>query len=94
MRQFPNLGNLEEAFRFGLLAHLLLNQKTPYPPLAPAIAWAKSQGYRQLQASLLLLAAENLAVLGDDGASRQHARRGRAIVAARSDLPISQLVRG
>lgn len=62
---FPNQNNLEEAFRLGFTAHLLLNQKGPYPPLAPAIAWSKAEGSRHLYVSLLLSAAENAAVLGD-----------------------------
>ena len=62
---FPNPGNLEEAFQLGFLAHVLLNQKVPYPPLKPAIAWAKNQGPRQLQATLLLLAAENMILAGE-----------------------------
>lgn len=86
---FPNLINLEEAFRQGFLSHLLLNQKTPYPLLMPAIAWAKSQGYRQLQTSLLLLAAENLTTMGDTESAANMLGSARAVV-ARSDLAISQ----
>ncbi|MBI3838798.1 MAG: tetratricopeptide repeat protein, partial [Planctomycetia bacterium] len=87
---FPNLGNLEEAFRFGFLAHQLLNQRTPYPLLSPAIAWSKAQGYRQLQASLLLLAAENMAVLGDTAQATSLLNNARQVV-GRTDLAISQL---
>jgi tetratricopeptide (TPR) repeat protein len=87
---FPNPTNLEEAFRFGALAHLLLNQKTPYPPLAPAIVWAKSQGNRQLQTSLLVLAAENMASLGDPEQAAGFLAGARQ-AAVRSDLAGSQL---
>ncbi len=55
---------LEEAFRWGALTHLLANQPGIYPPLAPATAWAQSHGLAHLQASLLTLAAENFASLG------------------------------
>ena len=34
---FTNPTNLEEGFRYGALAHLLQNQKGPYPLLAPAM---------------------------------------------------------
>jgi len=61
---FPNHGTLEEAFRLGFLAFTLLNQKGEYPPLAPALAWAKNQSFRQLQTSLTLLAAENMILAG------------------------------
>jgi tetratricopeptide (TPR) repeat protein len=84
-----NLGNLEEGFRLGALVHLLLNQKTPYPPLAPAIAWARAQGYRQLQASLLAAAAENMVVLGQTGEAANLLSSVRGVV-ARSDIMSSQ----
>jgi len=87
---FLNLGNLEEAFRLGLLAHLLLNQKSPYPLLSPAIAWAKSQGLRELQSSLLVLAAENMAVLGDVDSAANLLAQARSIM-PRSDLAISRI---
>jgi len=87
---FPNPGNLEEAFRFGTLAHLLLNQKTIYPPLMPAIAWSKAQAYRHLQVSLLVSAAENLAALGDPGQSATFLNTARGTI-GRSDLGISHL---
>jgi hypothetical protein len=87
---FPDSGILEEAFRLGSMAHLLLNAKTVYAPLLPAMAWAKAQGYRQLQASLLLLAAENLAALGDTAQATSLLSNARLLV-ARSDLAASQL---
>src|SRR5206468_3592063 len=86
---FSNLGNMEEAFRLGLMAHLLLNQKTPYPPLMPALAWAKAQGFRHLQTSLLLSAAENLATIGQTAQAADLLATARG-VAARSDLGISR----
>jgi len=57
-------GVLEESFRYGAIAHLMANRPGIYPPLAPAARWAKIKNLRQLQTSLLLLAAENYAVLG------------------------------
>ncbi len=61
---YPDGGVLEEAFRYGTLTHLLSNGKGVYPPLLPAIKWAKVKNLRRLQTTLLLLAAENHAVLG------------------------------
>jgi CHAT domain-containing protein len=61
---YGDAGVLEEAFRYGSLVHLLANRKGMFAPLTPAIQWAKTTRMRQLQASLLLQAAENSAVLG------------------------------
>ncbi|MEX0678811.1 MAG: CHAT domain-containing protein [Pirellulales bacterium] len=87
---FPDSNNMEEAFRLGLTAHLLLNQKGPYPPLGPAINWSKVQGPRQLYASLLLLAAENMATLGDTAQASNYLT-GARLAMGRSDLASSQL---
>lgn len=86
---FPNPGNLEEAFRLRLLAHTLLNQRGPFGPLVPAMAWAKTQGYRQLQSSLVLSAAENMLLGGStaEGASLLGTARG---LLGRGDLANSQ----
>ncbi|MHB1038321.1 MAG: CHAT domain-containing protein [Pirellulales bacterium] len=62
--QFSDPGILEEAFRYGLIAHLMANKQGPYPPLLTAAAWARVKRYRQLEASLWILAAENAAVIG------------------------------
>ena len=59
-----------------MLTHLMANRKGLFPPLEPAILWAKRKHLRQLRASLLLCAAENYAVLGQTPAGRGHARRG------------------
>ena len=50
---YPDYGVLEEAFRYGTLTHLLSNGKGVFPPLEPAIQWAKRNRLRQLGASLL-----------------------------------------
>ena len=62
---YSDLGVLEEAFRLGTLTHILSGRGGIYPPLASAAGWARTNGYRHLQASLLLSAAENQAVLGN-----------------------------
>ncbi len=86
---FLNPGNLEESLRYGLLTHLLLNQKTPYRPLAPAMAWAKAQNLRQLYVSLTLLAAENMSDLGDTAQAANFLSTSGTST-ARTDLAISQ----
>ncbi len=87
---FYNPINLEEAFRLGFQAHLLLNQKGPYPPISAAIGWAKNQGPRQLQASLLLLAAENAAAAGDSAQASNLLSNAR-LTMGRSSLTASRL---
>jgi tetratricopeptide (TPR) repeat protein len=86
---FWNSGVLEEAFRLGFQAHLLLNQKGPYPPLMPALNWAKSNGSRHLQASLCLLIAENLAVAGEPSQANGMLNNARMAM-SRTDLPASR----
>ena len=81
---YPDPGVLEESFRYGALAHLMSNRKGMFPPLAPAIAWAKANHLRQLQASLLLLAAENEAVLGETGKAATLLDEARATIARRA----------
>ncbi len=86
---FLNPGNLEEALRGAVLAHLLLNQKGPYKPLAPAMAWAKAQGLRQLYVSLATLAAENMADSGESAQAANYLSAASSSM-ARTDLAISQ----
>ncbi len=66
---FGDTGLLEEAFRLGQLANRLANAKQIYPPLATAVAWAKANGSRMLHASLSIMAAEDLASLGQTPAA-------------------------
>jgi tetratricopeptide (TPR) repeat protein len=60
----PDYGILEEAFRYGMVTHLMANQKGFFAPLEAALRWKDTHNLRQFHASLLLLAAENYAVLG------------------------------
>jgi len=80
---WPDYGILEEAFRFGTVTHLLANRKGFFAPLEPAIAWAKRSQLRQLQASLLLLAAENQAVLGNTAQAVRLLDEARAAIGRR-----------
>ena len=60
----PDLGLMEEAFRYGALNHILGNGKGVFPPLMAAATWAKANHHRQLYVSLLTLLAENNIMLG------------------------------
>ncbi len=62
---WQDFGLLEEAFRFGALNHVISGQKGIYPPLLTAATWAKAQGFRQLNGSVSVMAAENFAAHGD-----------------------------
>jgi tetratricopeptide (TPR) repeat protein len=76
-------GVLEEAFRYGTLAHLLANRKGFFPPLEAAAQWAKVKNLRQLRASLLLCMAENYAVLGETRESAAMLEEAKALLARR-----------
>lgn len=61
---FGDIGVLEEAFRMAALTHQLTSPEAPCAPLALAANWARVKRYRQLQVSLLTLAAENACTVG------------------------------
>lgn len=84
--QFGDYGVLEEAFRYGLQAHLRANAAGVYPPLVRATAWANSQNLRQLKASLLVLTAENLAQVGENERAGVALTQARATMARRNML--------
>ncbi|MEQ8787249.1 MAG: CHAT domain-containing protein [Pirellulaceae bacterium] len=86
---FDQFDVMEEAFRWGLITHLVSGAKAPYPPLANAALWADKWGSPMLDASLHLLLAENHAALGQTApaaaalaqAQRTMARREMAVSA-------------
>jgi tetratricopeptide (TPR) repeat protein len=80
---FTDLGILEEALRLGTMTHLVSGAKGPYPPLVPAVAWARQKGYRQLQASAATLAAESFATLGDTKAAAAMMNESRNAIGRR-----------
>jgi len=80
MNRLPDLGVMEEAFRFGALNHLLANGKGIFPPLATAAVWAKANHCRQLCVSLLTLAAENQLVLGQTQAAMTLLEEARTFI--------------
>ncbi|MBC8870767.1 MAG: CHAT domain-containing protein [Planctomycetes bacterium] len=61
---FDQFDLMQDAFRGGLVTHLVSGQKGLYPPLALAAPWARRNS-RALQAELSLLAAENAAAMGE-----------------------------
>ena len=82
--RYPDAGVLEEAFRCGAVVHLMTNRKGMYPPLAPALQWAGGTRLRQLQVSLMLLAAENQAVFGQTVAAAQMLDKAGVQIARRT----------
>jgi len=80
---------LEEAFRYGLMTHMISNQQGIYPFLEPAGAWARRERLDHLFASLQLGMAENLTALGQTKAAlTQLDQVGRFV--GRTDLPLSR----
>jgi tetratricopeptide (TPR) repeat protein len=75
--RYPDAGVIEEAFRYGAVVHLMANRKGTFPPLAAALQWTGTARLRQLQVSLLLMAAENRAVLGQTAAASQALEEAR-----------------
>jgi len=84
-----NAGALEEAFRLGAQAHLISNQQGLYPPLAHAQRWAQTKRLTNLRGTILLLAAENYAALGDTQSAASAATDARR--ASRRDMPAGTL---
>ncbi len=60
---YPDPIVLEEAFRYGAAAHIASKGQGVYAPLPIAAKWTKVKDLRQFQASVLVSAAENYAVL-------------------------------
>lgn len=81
---YPDYDVLEEAFRGGMLAHILANGKGIYPLLEPAMQWAKVKNLRELRASLLLLTAESYSMLGDTRTAEAMLEDARATIGRRS----------
>lgn len=79
---FDQYGLMQDAFRGGLVTHLVSGQKGLYAPLAPAAAWARRYS-RALQAELALLAAENAAALGQTPQAMQLLGQARQAVGTR-----------
>ncbi|MHC4405238.1 MAG: tetratricopeptide repeat protein, partial [Planctomycetota bacterium] len=82
---YPDWGVLEEALRYGALAHLAANHQGVYPILEPASQWAgvKARDMTRFRASLALSTAENLAVLGQTRQAGLVLDRARAAIGRR-----------
>lgn len=61
---YGDFATVEEALRNGQTTHLIANKPGLYPALVPAAAWARANDMRQLQVSMLTLAAENNCTIG------------------------------
>ena len=80
---YPDCGVLEEAFRYGLMTHLMANRKGLFAPIEAALQWKDTRNLRQFRVSLLLLAAENYAVLGDTRQAATMLDNARAAIGRR-----------
>ncbi len=89
VNHLPDLGVMEEAFRYGALNHLLANGKGVFPPLLTALPWAKVNHCRQLYASLLNAAAENQLVLGQTQAAMALLEEARGAIDQQAHGPRS-----
>lgn len=79
---YQDFGVVEEALRYGALTHMLSQGQIIYPPLVGATAWATAGGLRQLNASLLLSAAENQSMLDQPGLAAASLTAARALIGA------------
>ncbi|MGD9647761.1 MAG: tetratricopeptide repeat protein, partial [Pirellulales bacterium] len=84
--QYEDPGVIEEAFRYGFVSYLAAGNNGTWAPLAPATTWARASGYRQLQASLELLAVENLALQGQAKAAASLLADARGVIGNRQML--------
>jgi len=76
---------MSEAFQLATNAHMIINKRAVFAPLAPAIAWAKTNGSAALQASLWLSLAENAADLGNTSAAGDALTQAQRII-SRSEM--------
>ncbi|MFO0903287.1 MAG: CHAT domain-containing protein [Pirellulales bacterium] len=70
---------LEEAFRGAVSTHLIRGNKTFLAALAPAVDWAQRSSIN-LEASLLVLSAENLLAIGETQRAMGLLTRARAVL--------------
>jgi tetratricopeptide (TPR) repeat protein len=88
---YEDPGVLEEAFRYGQLTHLMSNSPGLYPPMIAAAGWARSNDLRQLQASLMVLTAENYCKLQQTAAASTLVTSNIRSVINGSNIPASRL---
>ncbi len=73
---FEQFSLIEESLRWGAKNHLATSQPGPYQSLSPAIGWARRES-RYMEASLLVAAAENAAVLQETAMAVNLAEQAR-----------------
>ncbi len=81
---FEQFEVMEEAFRGGLLTHIVTGQQGLYPPLASATDWALRES-RWLEVSLLVAGAQNSAEVNESAAAVALAEQARRR-SARSEI--------
>lgn len=75
-----------EAFRWGMISHLLTGPGSMSQPLLAAIEWARKERQTILEGSLLLSAAENAASLNAPGRARPYLERAAQAMRRRECL--------
>lgn len=77
---FEQYDVMAEAFRWGTLTHLVTGPSGMYPPLEPAIAWARRERVAPLEGSLLIAQAQNAVELGQTSAAAALLDRARRVL--------------
>ncbi|MFO7902923.1 MAG: CHAT domain-containing protein [Planctomycetota bacterium] len=75
-----------EAFRWGMISHLLTRPESMSEPLLAALEWADNERQTVVEASLLLSAAENAAALNAPGRARPYLERAGQVMRRRECL--------
>lgn len=88
---FDQFNVMEEAFRWGLVTHLVSGEKSPYAPLSNAASWAHTRGTPMLEASLLLLSAENHAAVGQAAPASSALSQAQRLMSRREMAAAGQL---
>lgn len=76
--KYPDMTVLEESLRYGQLTHMLGGNRSVYPPLERAYAWARVKRQRELEVSLAISMAECLANSGQLPQARKWLDEARA----------------
>lgn len=87
---FLDLITVEDALRLAATTHITANKQGPYAPLAAAVNWARLQGFRHMQVSLMTLIAEQQCVADQVPAASTTMDNIRATV-VRSDIMKSRV---
>jgi tetratricopeptide (TPR) repeat protein len=80
---FMDAALLEESLRYGHMANLLAGNAIPYPPLTEAANWARVKDATVMQASCMIMAAEDLVNQGRGAQAADLLANARGVVGTR-----------